>query len=170
MAATQTQETHALMLADPTNVQQELGLVDPDAMAVEALIARGIAHSAGSEMRLGLMELRDAVRVDPDSELARRSLAVALLRAGQFDEAADAFAAVVGETGDELASGAVAPSDVPGHIDRDALLGLATSVHFRGRAREAERLYRAYAALVGPTAIEAGPAYMRLHELGDDPG
>ncbi len=36
MAETQTQATHALMLADPTNVQQELGLVDPNAVKVDS--------------------------------------------------------------------------------------------------------------------------------------
>jgi hypothetical protein len=117
-------------------------------------------------MRRGLEELRSATLLAPENELARRSLAVGLLRSGRFAEAEEEFAAEVGRTlADELASGAVSPADVPGSVDPDALLGLAAAVHYQERPREAERLYRAYAALVGPMSREAGRAYYRLHEL-----
>jgi hypothetical protein len=133
---------------------------------VEALIAWGIAHSAGSEMRRGLEELRAAARLAPDSELARRSLGVGLLRSGRFAEAEEEFAAVVGGgLAGAIASGTMSPADVPDAVDPDALLGLAATVHYQERPRQAERLYRAYAELVGPMSKDAGRAYYRLHEL-----
>jgi tetratricopeptide (TPR) repeat protein len=144
---------------------------EPEGPAVEALIARGITHSAGTEMRRGLDELRAAARLSPGNELARRALAVGLLRSGRFAEAEGEFAAAVGEVlAGALTSGAVAPADMPDSIDREALLGLGAAVHYQGRAREAERLYRAYAVLVGPMSRDAGRAYYRLHELaaGED--
>jgi hypothetical protein len=141
----------------------------PEKPSIEALIARGIVHSAGSDMRRGLEELRAAVRLDPGNVLARRSLALGLLRSGRFAEAEGEFAVTVGEELSEaLASGAVQPGDMPESVDADALLGLATAVHYGGRPREAERLYRAYATLVGPMSAEAGRAYFRLHELATE--
>ncbi|MCK4409209.1 MAG: hypothetical protein KAW67_03945, partial [Candidatus Eisenbacteria sp.] len=152
----------------PSSGQTADALGDP---SVEALLARGIAHSAGSEMRAGLDELRAAVRREPGYTLARRSLAIALLRAGRFGEAEAEFAATLGkEHALELSSGRLSSADLPGSTDADALLGLATSVQTQGRAREAERLYRAYADLVGPMSRDAGRAYFRLHELATDSG
>ncbi len=143
----------------------------PGDPSVEALLARGIAHSAGSEMRAGLDELRAAVRREPGHALARRSLAIALLRSGLFGEAEAEFAATLGERRAlELSSGRLSAADLPDSTDTDVLLGLATSVQTQGRAREAERLYRTYAELVGPMSRDAGRAYFRLHELATDTG
>jgi tetratricopeptide (TPR) repeat protein len=122
-------------------------------------------------MRAGLNELRAAVRCEPGHALARRSLAIALLRAGQFGEAEAEFAATLGERRAlELSSGRLSSADLPDSTDTDVLLGLATSVQIQGRAREAERLYRTYAELVGPMSRDAGRAYFRLHELATDTG
>ncbi|MFH1690832.1 MAG: hypothetical protein ABIE42_11470 [Candidatus Eisenbacteria bacterium] len=143
----------------------------PGDPSVEALLARGIVHSAGSEMRAGLDELRAAVRLEPGHALARGALAVALLRGGRFGEAEAEFAVAVGEErARALASGRASSADLPGSVDADALLGLATSVQLQGRTREADRLYRAYADVVGPMSENAGRAYFRLHELATDSG
>jgi len=139
----------------------------------EALLARGIAHSAGSDMHAGLEELRSAARLEPGHELARRSLAIALLRTGSFVEAESEFVRAMGEQrATALASGLLSAADLPDSFDPDALLGLATAVQFQGRARarEADRLYRTYADLVGPMSKEAGRAYFRLHELATESG
>lgn len=143
----------------------------PGDPSVQALLARGIAHSAGSQMLEGLSELRSAVRLEPGHALARGALALALLRAGRFGEAEAGFTAALGEERVRaLASGRMSSADLPGTIDADALLGLATSVQLQGRAREADRLYRAYADVVGPLSKTAGRAYFRLHELATESG
>ena len=143
----------------------------PGGPSVEALLARGIAHSVGSEMRTGLDELRSAARSEPGHTLVRRTLAIALLRAGRFGEAEAEFAVALGEERAlALSSGRLSSAELQPSTDADALLGLATSVQLQGRAREAERLYRAYADLVGPMSKEAGRAYFRLHELATDSG
>jgi tetratricopeptide (TPR) repeat protein len=140
-------------------------------LSVEALVARGIVHSGGADMRLGLEELRAAVELAPGHALARHSLALALLRAGLFDEAEDAFSGAVGRRrSDALASGELSASDLGDAVAPDALLGLATAVQFQGRTREADRLLRAYAELVGPMTKDAGRAYLRLHELAVESG
>ncbi len=138
---------------------------------MEAFLARGISRFAGSEMRAGLADLHSAVHLGPEHTLARKSLAIALLRAGRFDEAESEFTATLGEERTvALSSGQLSSVDLPDSIDADALLGLATSVQLQGRAREAERLYRAYADLVGALSKEAGRAYFRLHELAVESG
>ncbi len=143
----------------------------PGDPSVEAFLARGITRSTGSEMRAGLGDLRSAVRLEPEHALARKSLAIALLRAGRFGEAEAEFTVVLGEERTlALSSGRLSSADLPGSTDADALLGLATSVQLQGRAREAERLYRAYADLAGPMSKEAGRAYFRLHELAIESG
>ena len=122
-------------------------------------------------MRAGLDELRSAARSEPGDALVRRTLAIALLRAGRFGEAEAGFAVALGEERAlALSSGRLSSADLLRPTDADALLGLATSVQLQGRAREAERLYRAYADLMGPMSKEAGRAYFRLHELATDSG
>ena len=163
----------AVLAAPQTGVSPAFGQTAdaPGGPAVEALLARGIAHSMGSEMRAGLEELRAAVRREPGHTLARQSLAIALLRTGRFSEAEAEFAATLGERRAlELSSGRLSSTDLPDSTDTDILLGLATSVQIQGRAREAERLYRTYAELVGPMSRDAGRAYFRLHELATDTG
>ena len=143
----------------------------PEEPSVEALLARGITRVTGSDMRAGLDDLRSAVRLEPGHTLARHTLAVALLRAGRFGEAETEFTTDVGkERALALSSGRLSSEDVSDSIDMDALLGLATSVQFQGRTREAERLYRAYADLAGSMSKDAGRAYLRLHELATDSG
>lgn len=143
----------------------------PGDPSVEAFLARGISRSTGSEMRAGLADLRSAVRLEPEHTLARKTLAIALLRAGRFGEAEAEFTAGLGEERTlALSSGRVSSADLSGSIDADALLGLATSVQLQGRAREAERLYRAYADLAGALSKDAGRAYFRLHELATESG
>jgi len=138
---------------------------------VEAFLARGISRSTGSEMRAGLADLRSAVRLEPGHILARKSLAIALLRAGRFREAEAEFTAGLGgERTRALSSGQLSSAELSDSIDASALLGLATSVQLQGRAREAERLYRAYADLVGALSKDAGRAYFRLHELATESG
>jgi tetratricopeptide (TPR) repeat protein len=149
---------------------QSAAAIEP---SFEALLARGISHSAGSEMKAGLEELRSAVRLEPGNELAHRSLAIALLRTGRFGEAEDEFALAIGrQRAAELASGLLTAADLTDSLDPDTLLGLATAIQFQGkaRAREAERLHRTYAGLMGPMSKEAGKAYFRLHELAEESG
>jgi len=143
----------------------------PGDPSVEAFLARGISRSTGSEMRAGLADLRSAVRLEPGNTLARKSLAIALLRAGRFGEAEVEFTAGLGEESTRaLSSGQLSSADLSGSTDADALLGLATSVQFQGRVREAERLYRVYADLAGALSKDAGRAYFRLHELATESG
>ena len=140
-----------------------------EGVSPDALLARGIAHFGGSEMRLGLDELREAANSRPDHPLTRSSLAIALLRAGLFEEAEREFSRTLGEgLAGALAEGRVSHDAVRTDVDPETVLGLATAVHLQGgRPRQAERLYRAYAELVGPLSREAGTAYKRLSELAD---
>ncbi len=143
----------------------------PGDPSVEAFLARGITRFTGSEMRAGLADLRSAVRLEPEHTLARKSLAIALLRTGQFAEAEAEFTVGLGEERTlALSSGRLSSADLSDSTDADALLGLATSLQFQERAREAERLYRAYADLVGAMSKDAGRAYFRLHELATESG
>ncbi len=143
----------------------------PGNPSVEAFLARGITRSTASDMRAGLADLRSAVRLEPEHTLARKSLAIALLRLGRFGEAEAEFTVGVGEERTlALSSGRLSSADLSDSTDADALLGLATSVQFQERAREAERLYRAYADLVGAMSKDAGRAYFRLHELATESG
>jgi tetratricopeptide (TPR) repeat protein len=130
-----------------------------------------MSRFAGSEMRAGLADLGSAVRLEPEHTLARQTLAIALLRAGRFSEAEAEFTVGLGqECTLALSSGRLSSADLSDSTDADALLGLATSVQLQGRAREAERLYRAYADLVGALSKDAGRAYFRLHELATESG
>lgn len=143
----------------------------PGDPSVEAFLARGITRFKGSEMRAGLADLRSAVRLEPAHALARKSLAIALLRAGRFGEAEAEFTVGLGEERTlALSSGRLSSADLSDSTDADVLLGLATSVQFQERAREAERLYRAYADLTGAMSKDAGRAYLRLHELATESG
>ena len=163
----------AVVLASAAAVPAAWGQAQepPGSPSFEALLARGIVHSAGSQMSEGLDELRSALDLEPGNALARRALAVALLRAGRFDEAETHFVAALGERRiRDLASGRTSSADLPGDIDADALLGLATSAQLEGRARKADRLYRAYAEVVGPMSKDAARAYFRLHELATEAG
>ena len=66
-------------------------------------------------------ELRAAVALDPRHALARGSLAIALLRAGRFAEAEEAFSASIGEeSADALAAGRLLFNSA---FNRDRLLG-----------------------------------------------
>ena len=95
----------------------------PGDLSVEALLARGIVHSRGSEMRAGLAELRSAALLDPGRALARQTLAIALLRAGRFDEAEAEFAAALGEERMlALSSGRLSSADLPDSTDKSGLL------------------------------------------------
>ncbi len=132
----------------------------------EALLVRGVRGFEGSDMRVGLRSLEEALRLRPGWPLARTSVAAAVLRSGQFGRARSEYSALLGEAeARALASGDLAASELPPATDADVLFGLAVSYHFLGNHREAERLYRAYADLVGPTSREAGRAYARLAEM-----
>lgn len=130
----------------------------------EALVARGIEHWHNRKMREGLEELRAAVAARPDWLLAARALGVALLRAGRYEEARPLFTRLVGES--EAASIAEGgPAALSANAVPDDLMGLAVAEERLGHRREAERLYRAFADIVGPTAPEAARAYSRIGRM-----
>jgi hypothetical protein len=137
--------------------------------SAEALLARGISHSGGSALRLGLEELRTAARKRPRWRPASEAVGVALLRAGDFKGASDAFSNTLGRAlADSLSRGSETTARSLSALDENALFGLAVSRQFEGKARQAERLYRTYANLVGPTSKRAGWAYYRMYELFSD--
>jgi hypothetical protein len=130
----------------------------------EALVARGIEHWNNRKMREGLEELRAAVATRPDWLLAERALGAALLRAGKDEEARQLFARLVGEEEAEgMAEGGPAALS-PDAVAED-LMGLAVAEERLGHRREAERLYRAFADIVGPTEPEAARAYSRIGKM-----
>lgn len=134
--------------------------------SAEALVVHGASDSEGRDLREGLEELRTAVSLRPGWQLARRLYAYALLRAGRFREAGDALSELIGpalasalENGDLTGRGAetaAEPEDV---------LGLAIVRDESGAPRAADRLYRAYADLVGETSPDAARAYRRLADM-----
>ena len=141
--------------------------------SAEALLVWGQQDWNSRKMREGLAELELSQATRPDWPLASRALGVALLRAGMPGRAEAAFARAMGESSARaLALGTLSPSELPADTDPETVMGLAVSAQLLGRPREAERLYRAFADLVGPMTAEAGRAYARLtevfEELGDD--
>jgi tetratricopeptide (TPR) repeat protein len=162
----------ALLLA-VTTVPEAAGdtsLEPREGLSPDALLAHGVADSKGADVRLGLEELRAALAARPHDALTRTELAVALLRAGLFEEAEGEFAELLGrERADELARGKLPYERLGSDVDPPTVLGLATAIQMQGgRPRQAERLYRAYAEMVGPLSPDAARAYMRLHELAEE--
>ncbi len=138
----------------------------PDGTTAEALVARGVRLFKGHQMRRGLTDLEAAVALDPDLAEARAALAAALLRSGEFERAALGFEHAVGEElTSRLAAGSAGASEVHPDVDREAIYGLAICRAQLGLDREADRLYRIYADLVGVTEPAAAKAYYRLAEL-----
>ncbi len=132
----------------------------------EALVARGVRLFENRKTRRGLADLEAAVALDPELAEARAALAAALLRGGEFERAAFGFERAVGEElALRLAAGSAGASDVHPDVDREALYGLAICHAQLGSHREADRLYRVYADLVGLTEPAAAKAYYRLAEM-----
>jgi tetratricopeptide (TPR) repeat protein len=140
-------------------------------VTAEALVARGVRLFEGHKMRPGLADLEAAVALDPELPEAQAALAAALLRSGEFERAALGFEHVVGEKlTSGLATGSIEASEVDPAIDREAIYGLAICRAQLGLHREADRLYRIYADLVGVTEPAAAKAYCRLAEMFEASG
>jgi len=142
---------------------------DEPTLTAEALLVRGLERWTAQEMRGGLEDLRAVVAKRPDWMVARRALAAAVLRSGDFSRAAAEFEDLAGQTqAQALASGELTADRLPDDVDAEAIFGLAIATHFLGNVREADRLYRAFADIVGPTSADAARAYRRLAELFRD--
>jgi hypothetical protein len=115
---------------------------------------------------LDLIELAAAAR--PDWLLARRALANALLRSAKWHRALAEYQALIGpDRAEALAAGTSAVGDLESPIDPVDVLGLACAEEGLGHGRRADRLYRAYADLVGPETPAAAIAYSRLAYMFD---
>ncbi len=159
----------AAFAAAVLTVPAPLSAEEDDAHAsasAEALYVRSTRPVRGSDMRRALDDLERALVLRPGWLPARRELAVAVLRSGDFERALDLFGALAGgSVADGIASGDLSAADVPASVDAEALFGVGIARHYLGQTREAERTYRTYADLVGPTSAEAARAYFRLAEL-----
>lgn len=132
----------------------------------EALVVRGVRLFRSHETRQGLADLEAAVALDPELPEARAALAAALLRGGVFERAGLGFERAIGEElALRLAAGLAGASDVHADVDREALYGLAICRAQLGSHREADRLYRIYADVVGVTEPAAAKAYYRLAQM-----
>ncbi len=132
----------------------------------EGLVVRGVRLFEGHKMLRGLADLETAVALDPDLSEARAALAAALLRSGEFERAALGFEYAVGkELTSRLASGHAGASEVSPAVDREAIYGLAICRAQLGLDREADRLYRIYADLVGVAEPTAAKVYYRLARM-----
>jgi len=117
-------------------------------------------------MREGLEELERASAGRPDWDVAKRALAVALLRSGQGGRAGAEFEELIGsEDARALASGRQSVGDLAVHPDAEDLLGLGVAYQQVGRYREADRLLRAAADVWGPSALESARAYELLSQM-----
>jgi len=154
----------AVAVVPATAPAEETG---PEASASpEALLVRATRATRGRDMKQALDDLDRALTLRPGWLPARRELAIAVLRSGDFERALELFGALAGESvANGIASGALSAADVPASVDAEALFGIAIARHYLGETREAERLYRTYADLVGPTSDDAARAYYRLAEL-----
>ena len=132
----------------------------------EALVTHGIKHFQERAMKQGLLELEEAVAVAPDWRPARRALAFALLRGGVFERAAEELIGILG-TGlvGAIEAGEISGSRLPEGVDAEAVLGLAIVRSETEDYVAADRLYRSYADLVGPTAPAAAGAFWRLADV-----
>ena len=137
--------------------------VPGDGVDREARLARGILLFAQSDFSAGLALLRDTASEHPGWRTAAEALGTALLRSGLAEEARPIYEQLLGAaTAERLTSGDLEAGDVPAGTDPDALLGLGMASELSGKTLEAERLFRIYADLVGPTEPAAARAYRRL--------
>lgn len=144
------------------------GAADPSAAA---LVVRGVQDYRARAMRSGTEQLERAVALRPGWSTARASLATALFRNGAAGSAVEQFEALIGVgTARDLASGALQSAALQGPVDPNHVLGLAMSLQQLGRTREAERLYRCAADLLGPTSKESGRAYFLLAQMLSERG
>jgi tetratricopeptide (TPR) repeat protein len=165
------------LLASPSTSQDVGGGSAPGAAGdtcrprAAARLVRGVRMFERQEMREGLEVLAGVLRERPDWAPALSAYAGALLRSGRFAEAADAYAELIGrDTARDLARGQLTSRDLGPAIDPDHILGLAIARHEQGDFRAADRLYRTYADLVGPTSARAARAYWRLSEMFSESG
>lgn len=114
MTGTQTQQTDALMPADPTTIQQELGLVDPASVAIEGEPDSQLDRQAGEFVKTILafnpddpthMDLRDR-NIAAVEMLGSKTQQAAAHRSGMLKEPIRKLAAR-GEDGGEVANALV---------------------------------------------------------------
>ena len=139
---------------------------EADGPTREALVAHGIRYFQERAMTEGLSRLEEAVAIAPDWQPARRALAFALLRGGRFERAAEELIGILGaDLVGTIEAGEVSGRRLPEGIDAEAVLGLAIVRGETGDYVAADRLYRSYADLVGPTAPAAAGAFWRLADV-----
>ncbi len=139
---------------------------EPPEATPPALLVSGTRHFQEGAMKTGLLELERAVELSPTWEPARRALAMALLRSGRFERAEKELVLLLGSRWTSgLESGDLKIGPLDRGTDTHTLFALAVTRRELGGHREAERLYRAYADLVGPTSTEAAAAYYHLFEM-----
>lgn len=138
----------------------------------EALVAHGIGHYRGRAMREGLAELEAAAEMAPGWAPAQRAYAFALVRAGMFEPASALLTEILGAAlASGMEGGEISGSSIPdAGIDAEAVLGLAIVRDETGRYREADRLYRCYADLLGAATPEAAGAFWRLGQMYERSG
>lgn len=141
------------------------------ASTAESLLIRGLERVETEGPDAAIPDIEAAVGVRPDWSEARWALGTALLGAGRAREASVVFAVLVGEgEAEAIASGGADADTLAPGTEPEHLLGLAAAREALGRTREADRLYRAFADLVGPTSPAAARAHLRLAAMYERTG
>ena len=132
--------------------------VSPEAslVAAKAALAAGRPGAA-------LDRVEEALADRPGWNVAERLRAVALLRAALWEDALDAYRALLGEA--EATALEEGTREGLGDVPPDLVFGLAVSHDGTGDVPTAVRLYRTYADAVGASSGEAARAYARLSDL-----
>lgn len=131
-----------------------------------ALVVRGVERYQAGAVAEGISDLYAAVGACPEWGTAREALAAALLGAGRADEALREYSVLVGENRAQvLAAGELSAADLGTDVRPSAIFGLAHAHESLGHGREADRLYRLYSDLVGPTSESAAVAYYRISNM-----
>jgi tetratricopeptide (TPR) repeat protein len=152
--------------SDGPSASTEAAEADTCRATPAALLVQGVRAFERQDMRAGLELLARVVDERPRWEPALAVEAGALLRSGRFAEAAERYRSLLGEDrANALSDGSLTARDLRTAVDPELVLGLATATHQLGNHRAADRLYRAYADLVGPTSPRAARAYWRLSEM-----
>ena len=145
----------------------------PDSVASsrEAMLERAIDALSGRRMSAGLDRLDEIIELYPDWVSARRTRAYARLRAGDFERVELELTALIGENIlSALESGQMGAGDLPLAPEPEDILAMAIVRDEGGAYREADRLYRAYADLVGSTTPRAARAFRRLAYMYESSG
>lgn len=161
----------ALLLVLPGASAQRARAATDERETAEAALVRGLELYRSGEMRTGLETIRAAASRLRELPAASSLYAVVALRSGNFREAERLFTGILGgSTAAGLASGETTARTLGRAVDREALLGLAVCRGELGALREADRLFRAFIDLSGPTSRDAARAYSLMAGLYETAG